>query len=80
VLPNATGDTVAGVSKYRPSHEALARRRAENFVATCTCGWIGREREDRRAATRDAREHEERAPIRELRSLAREPEEKVERP
>lgn len=55
---------------YHPTHEALARRRAESFVAMCSCGWIGRERDDRRAATRDAREHEERAPIRERRRLA----------
>jgi hypothetical protein len=58
------------MSASRPTHEALARRRADSFVASCTCGWIGRDRDDRRAATRDAREHEERAPIRERRRLA----------
>jgi hypothetical protein len=59
------------MSDYRPNHEALARRRAEGFVAMCSCGWIGRERSDRRSASRDAREHEERAPVRELRRLAK---------
>jgi hypothetical protein len=58
------------MSDYRPIHEALARRRAEGFVGMCCCGWIGRERPDRRAASRDAREHEERAPVRERRRLA----------
>ena len=58
------------MSGFHPTHEALARRRADGFVASCSCGWIGRERDDRRAATRDAREHEERAPIRERRRLA----------
>jgi hypothetical protein len=58
------------MSEQRPTHEALARRRAEGFVAACSCGWIGRERSDRRAASRDAGEHEERAPIRELRETA----------
>jgi hypothetical protein len=58
------------MSDYRPTHEALARRRAEGFVAICCCGWIGRERQDRRSASRDAREHEERAPVRELRRLS----------
>ncbi|MGE0066927.1 MAG: hypothetical protein AB7T48_06190 [Solirubrobacterales bacterium] len=58
------------MNDYRPTHEALAYRRGDGFLAMCTCGWIGRERLDRRAATRDAREHEERAPIREARRLA----------
>lgn len=58
------------MSEYRPDHEALAHRRGERFIALCSCGWIGRERGEQRAATRDAREHEERAPIREARSLA----------
>jgi len=58
------------VNDYRPTHEALAYRRAERFVAICSCGWIGRERLDRRSASRDAREHEDRAPIREARRLA----------
>ena len=58
------------MSSFHPTHEALARRRTDSFVATCSCGWIGRDRDDRRAATRDAREHEERAPIRERRRLA----------
>lgn len=55
------------MSDYRPTHEALARRRGEGFVALCCCGWIGRERSDRRAASHDAREHEDRVPIRESR-------------
>ena len=59
------------MSEYRPTHEALARRRAEGFVAACSCGWIGRERAERRAASRDAGEHEERAPIRELSRTAK---------
>jgi hypothetical protein len=59
------------MSENRPTHEALARRRAEGFVAACSCGWIGRERAGRRAASRDASEHEERAPIRELRRTAK---------
>ncbi len=58
------------MNDYRPTHEALAYRRGAGFLAMCTCGWIGRERLDRRSATRDAREHEERAPIREARRLA----------
>jgi hypothetical protein len=58
------------MSDYRPAHEALARRRGEGFVALCSCGWIGRERGDRRAASRDVREHEDRAPLRESRRLA----------
>ncbi len=57
------------MSDYRPTHEALAYRRADGFLAMCSCGWIGRERLDRRSASRDAREHEERAPIREARRL-----------
>jgi hypothetical protein len=65
---------------HRPTHEALARRRDDGFVAACTCGWIGRDRDDRRAASRDAREHEERAPIRELRRLRETAAEQVEQP
>ncbi len=42
-------------------HEALARRRGDGFVATCTCGWYGRDVRDRREATRAAHEHEMRA-------------------
>ncbi len=60
------------MNEYRPTHEALAHRRGRGFVALCSCGWIGRDRTDRREATRDAREHEERAPIRERRRLAAE--------
>jgi hypothetical protein len=60
------------VNDYRPTHEALAYRRADGFIAICSCGWLGRERLDRRSASRDAREHEERAPIREARRLAQE--------
>lgn len=59
------------MSEHRPNHEALAQRRAEGFVAACSCGWIGRERAERRAASRDASEHEERAPLRELRGTAK---------
>jgi len=59
------------MSEYRPDHEALARRRGEGFVALCCCGWIGRERSDRRSASRDAGEHEDRAPIRESRRVDR---------
>jgi hypothetical protein len=58
------------MSDYRPKHEAIAHRRGDGFLAICCCGWIGRERSDRRSASRDAREHEERAPIKELRRLA----------
>jgi hypothetical protein len=67
------------MSDYRPTHEALARRHPQGFVAICCCGWIGRERSDRRSASRDAREHEERAPVRELRRLAKEPHPETER-
>jgi hypothetical protein len=62
------------MSGYRPTHEALAQRRADGFVAVCSCGWFGRDRPDRRQASRDAREHEERAPIRESRRLKKAPE------
>jgi hypothetical protein len=60
------------MSNYHPAHEALAQRRADGFVAMCSCGWFGRERRDRRLASRDALEHEERAPIREARWIAKE--------
>jgi hypothetical protein len=60
------------MSDYRPTHEALARRRGEGFVALCCCGWIGRERADRRSASRDAREHEDRAPVCESRRVGEE--------
>jgi hypothetical protein len=59
------------MSDHRPTHEALAHRRRDGFIAICSCGWIGRDRGERRAASRDAREHEERAPIRELRGTAK---------
>jgi hypothetical protein len=58
------------MDEFRPAHEALAHRRGDRHLALCSCGWIGRERTDRRAATRDAREHEERAPVKERRRLA----------
>lgn len=44
-----------------PHHDALARRRADGFVATCSCGWYGHDVRDRREATRAALEHEMRA-------------------
>jgi hypothetical protein len=47
----------------------MAKRRGEGFVATCSCGWIGRDRGERRSASRDALEHERRAPIKEWRRL-----------
>ena len=42
-------------------HEAVARRRGDGFIATCTCGWYGHEVPRRREATRAALEHEMRA-------------------
>lgn len=42
-------------------HEALARRRGDGFLATCSCGWYGHDLRDRREATRAALEHEMRA-------------------
>jgi hypothetical protein len=70
-VARAGGATVRSMSEQRPTHEALARRHAEGFVAACSCGWIGRVRAGRRAASRDAREHEETAPLRELRQAAK---------
>lgn len=42
-------------------HEALAHRRGDGFIATCSCGWYGHDLPDRREATRAALEHEMRA-------------------